>query len=351
MRFVHESRAQRLSFGWGASAAALASEVAQTGADRVMLIASDREEELARRVAANIPVALHHSEVVEHVPADVAERACQAATEHGIDLVVTVGGGSTTGLGKAVALTTALPLVAVPTTYAGSEATPVWGLTEAGIKRTGIDPVVLPRTVIYDPELLVSLPTGLAVSSGLNAVAHCVDSMWAPAADPINATMAAEGARALRLGLPRVAADPHDRDGVETALYGAYLAAVAFASAGSGLHHKICHALGGSFNLPHAQTHATVLPYVLALNAPYADDAERRLATAFDSDTALEGLQRLRRELDAPRALKDYGFDEPDIPTAVDLVMPIVPASNPAPVSREVLSGLLHAAWAGEEPR
>lgn len=351
MKFVHESRAQRVCFGSGNAAEVLASEAAQIEAKRVMLIASDREATLAEKVAGGLDVALRYDEVVEHVPVEVAERARAAAAEADVDLIVTVGGGSTTGLGKAVALTTALPVIAVPTTYAGSEATPVWGLTEGAVKRTGVDPVVMPRSVVYDAELLVSLPVGLTVASGLNALAHCVDSLWAPNADPINATMAAEGARALNVGLPQVVADKDDLDGVEMALYGAYLAAAAFASAGSGLHHKICHSLGGAFNLPHAQTHATVLPYVLALNAPHAPEAERRLATAFDTATAIEGLQALREKLDAPKALKDYGLNESDIPAAVEAILPIVPPSNPAEVTAEVLTVLLRKAWAGKDPR
>jgi maleylacetate reductase len=351
MKFVHESRAQRICFGSGQAAKALAAEVVRLDATRIMLIASEREAELADRVAGSLPVVLRHDEVVEHVPVEVAERARAAAEKHDVDLVVSVGGGSTTGLAKAVALTTALPVLAVPTTYAGSEATPVWGLTEGSVKRTGVDPVVLPRAVVYDAELLVSLPVGLTVASGLNALAHCVDSLWAPHADPINATMAAEGARALNLGLPQIVADATDLDGVEMALYGAYLAAAAFASAGSGLHHKICHALGGAFNLPHAQTHATVLPYVLALNAPHAPEAERRLAGAFGTATALDGLRQLRTTLDAPHALRDYGMQESDIPAAVEAIMPVVPPSNPAPVTPDALADLLHAAWAGKDPR
>lgn len=351
MKFVHESRAQRICFGSGRATQALAAEVAQVDASRIMLIASEREAELADKVAGSLPIVLRHEEVVEHVPVDVAERAREAAQHHDVDLLVSVGGGSTTGLAKAVALTTALPILAVPTTFAGSEATPVWGLTDGSVKRTGVDPVVLPRSVIYDAELLVSLPVGLTVASGLNALAHCVDSLWAPSADPINATMAAEGARALNIGLSEVVADKEDLAGLEMALYGAYLAAAAFASAGSGLHHKICHSLGGAFNLPHAQTHATVLPYVLALNAPHAPDAERRLADAFEGATAIEGLQQLRKRLDAPKALKDYGLKETDIPAAVESILPIVPPSNPAPVTADVLTDLLHAAWAGEDPR
>ena len=316
-----------------------------------MLIAAPAEAELADLITSGLPIALRHDQVVMHVPLEVAEKARAAAIAHEVDLVISVGGGSTTGLAKAVAMTTGLPIVAVPTTYAGSEATAVWGLTDANRKTTGVDPVVLPRAVVYDAALLRSLPVDLSVASGLNALAHCVDSLWAPMADPINAVHATEGARALNKGLPLVAKDPSGLPGIELALFGAHLAARAFASAGSGLHHKICHVLGGRFDLPHAQTHATVLPYVLALNAPNATDAATRLAGAFGAETALAGLQELRRTLGAPRALRDTGLQESDIPAAVEDVLAIAPAANPTPVTRQALTALLHAAWAGEEPQ
>src|SRR5262249_54425080 len=153
-------------------------------------------------------------------------------------------------------------------------------------------------------------PIELSVASGLNALAHCIDSMWAPRADPINRAFAVEGMTALAAGLPRVVADPTDLAGREQLLYAAYLSAVAFASAGSGLHHKICHVLGGKYNLPHAQTHAVVLPYVLAFNGPAAPEARQRIAAGLGATDALEGLQRLRSTLAAPTALGDYGFAE-----------------------------------------
>jgi alcohol dehydrogenase class IV len=314
---------------------------------------------LAERVSSGIPVALRHDDVVMHVPVEVAERARRAAADHDVDALVSVGGGSATGLAKAVALTTGLPVVAVPTTYAGSEATPVWGLTEGSKKTTGTDPAVLPKVIVYDASLTMSLPVAMSVASGLNALAHCVDAMWGPAADPVNAALAAEGIRSLRAGLPKIVTDPMDLDGREDALYAAYLSAVAFASAGSGLHHKICHVLGGKYNLPHAQTHATVLPYVLAFNGPAAPAAERRIAAALGgteaastvgAGSALGGLDALRRELDAPRALADYGFSADSVAEAAEAIMPSVPASNPRPVSAADLRTLLHAAWSGADP-
>ncbi|MGZ4612242.1 MAG: maleylacetate reductase [Kineosporiaceae bacterium] len=351
MRFTHDTLSQRVVFASFEAARHLTDEVARLGASRVMVIAAEAESGLADQVVAGLPVAVRHSEVVMHVPTDVADRARKAAEDHAVDVLVSVGGGSTTGLAKAVALTTGLPIVAVPTTYAGSEATNLWGLTEGRRKTTGVDARVLPQVVVYDAGLMLSLPVPMSVASGLNAVAHCVDSMWAPRVDPIDQALALEGIRALGAGLPEVVRDPHGIEGREQTLYGAYLAAVAFASAGSGLHHKICHVLGGMYDLPHAQTHAVVLPHVLAFNAPDVPEVERRLAAAFEAPSALEGLRRLRSAVGAPRALRDYGLREGDIPAAVDDVLANVPPGNPRPVSAANLEELLRGAWEGREPR
>jgi maleylacetate reductase len=351
MRFVHDTLPQRVSFGSGEAAASLEREVAELGASRVMVIASKREMDTAGTLTGNLRVLLRYDDVVMHVPVEVAARGREAAATHSVDAIVSVGGGSTTGLAKAIALTTGLPVVAVPTTYAGSEATAVWGLTEGNRKTTGTDPRVLPKVIVYDATLTLTLPVPISVASGLNALAHCVDAMWAPKADPINAALAAEGIRALAEGLPKVVADPSGIDGREHALYAAYLSAVAFASAGSGLHHKICHVLGGAYNLPHAQTHAIVLPYVLAFNGPAAPDAEHRIATAFGTNRAIDGLEDLRRELGAPHALRDYGFAEDAIPAAAEAILPVVPPGNPRPVTVADLERLLRAAWSGADPR
>lgn len=354
MRFTHETLPQRVTFATGSGADAVAGELEALGAARAMLIASDREKELADPIAAAVPLAVRHEEVVMHVPVEVAERARSVAAQHDVDVLVSVGGGSTTGLAKAIALTSdrpgGLPIVAVPTTYAGSEATNVWGLTDGETKTTGVDPKVLPASIVYDASLLTTLPGEMTVASGLNAMAHCVDAMWGPRVDPIDQALAQEGIRGLAEGLPKVAADGASVEGIEQTLYGAYLAAVSFASAGSGMHHKICHVLGGMFNLPHAQTHAVVLPHVLAFNAPHAPEAERRIAAAFGTGTATAGLRALRERLDAPRALKDYGMPEDGIARAVGPVLAAVPPNNPTPVDADNLTALLRAAWEGDLP-
>lgn len=350
LEFSHITLGQQVLFGAGQAAKHLAEEIERLEAQRVMVIAASPEADIAREVTKEIDVALYYDDVVMHVLVEKAEKARAQAAEVKADVLVSVGGGSTTGLAKAIALTTGLPIVAIPTTYAGSEATNVWGLTEDARKTTGSDDRVLPATVIYDSDLTLSLPVELSVASGLNGMAHCIDSLWAPRADPINAALAAEGIRALAEGLPKIVDDPQGTDGRDQALYGAYLAAVAFASAGSGLHHKLCHVLGGTFDLPHAQTHATVLPYVLAFNAPMAPDAEKRIAAAFGTSTALEGLQNLRAKLDAPKALQDYGFTAEGIPETVEISLPAVPANNPRVVTSENLTRLLQAALVGQDP-
>jgi len=248
-------------------------------------------------------------------------------------------------------MTSGLPIVAVPTTYSGSEATTTWGLTDGSGKTTGVDVRVLPRAVVYDAQLTISLPVTTSVASGLNAVAHCVDSMWRPRADAIDLMWAQEGMRALAIALPQIVADPTNMDAREHALYGAYASAVAFCSAGSGLHHKICHILGGAYHLPHAQTHAILLPYVLAYNAEAAPEADRRIAAALGSTTAIGGLQELCRRLGAPRALRDYGFRERDISDAAEKILSEVPPSNPRPVAVDDLRRLLTAARQGAGPR
>jgi len=351
LRFDHQTLPQRVRFASSAAAENLRDALTELGAHRFMVIASRGQRAAAEAILAGVPVAHWCAEVVMHVPVEVAQRARDAAADHDVDALISIGGGSATGLAKAVALTTGLPIVAVPTTYAGSEVTPVWGMTEAGRKTTGTDPRVLPKTIVYDATLTQRLPVDLSVTSGLNALAHSVDALWAPAVDPVNAVLAGEAIRALRVGLSAVVHEPTGLEGREHTLYGAYLSAVAFASAGSGLHHKICHVLGGMFNLPHAPTHAVVLPHVLAFNAPNAPAAERRIAAAFDASNALDGLITLRDALDAPRALRDIGMSADGIAAAADAIVAAAPAGNPTPVTTETISELLHAAWAGKEPR
>jgi maleylacetate reductase len=361
--FHYDALPGRVVFGAGAARRELRAEADRLGVNRVLLVATESEEPLARELAAPLGerVVAVFTSVRPHVPIHVAEAARALATSVRADAVLSVGGGSTTGTAKAVALTTGLPIIAVPTTYAGSEVTPVWGLTESSAggtrigtvearKTTGVDHRVLPRTVVYDPELTVTLPADLSAASGLNALAHCVEAFWAPRRNPISSLAAEEGIRALAAGLPSVHATPGDLAARSDLLYGAYLAGSAFAVAGSGLHHKICHALGGAYNLPHAQTHAIVLPEVLAFNAPAAPDAARRIGRALrggpDGDP-VGALRALSARLGIPRGLRELGLEEDQIDVVAALVEPAVPADNPRRADRAALREIIHAAWAG----
>jgi maleylacetate reductase len=341
--FTYDQLAARIVFGAGRARTELAGEISRLGAERVLVIASTRD---AERIASLVEplgdlVAGTFTAVREHVPLPTAEAARAAASEVRADAVLAIGGGSTVGAAKAVALTARLPVVAVPTTYAGSEVTPVWGLTENGRKTTGTDPAVLPRVVVYDPELTATLPRDLAAASGFNALAHAVEAMWAPRRNPVSTAVAEEAIGRLATGLRK--------DDPAELLCGAWLGASAFAVAGSGLHHKLCHVLGGTFDLPHARTHAVVLPHVLAFNAPGAPDAVARVARALGTDDAVSGLRALADEHGVPRGLRALGMPEDGIEKAAALTEPAVPEDNPVPVGDGALQRLVRAAWSGED--
>ena len=358
--FARDTLPGRVVFGAGAARTALAGEVARLGVSRLLLIPSGSELSAARELTAPLAdrIAGTFTGVRPHVPVEVADAARKQAAAVGADAVLSLGGGSATGTAKAVALTTGLPVIAVPTTYAGSEVTPVWGLTEGDRKTTGVDARVLPSLVIYDPELTASLPGPVSAASGLNAMAHAVEAFWAPGRNPVSSLTAAEAIRVLAAALPAVLRDGADIGARGDLLYGAYLAGSTFAVTGSGLHHKICHILGGRYDLPHAQTHAIMLPYVLAFNAPGAPDAARQIGRALaggglasaglDGAAPAAALQRLAGQLGLPRGLHEIGLREEQIAEAARLIEPVVPADNPVPAGAAALQALLRRAWAGD---
>jgi maleylacetate reductase len=354
VEFEYTALPSHVVFGPGAARGPrLVNAADHLGVRRALLVAADADRELAAPVAEVLGSRIvgRFSDVRAHVPIEVAHAARAAAAETGADAVLSIGGGSTTGTAKAIALTTGLPVLAVPTTYAGSEVTPVWGLTENARKTTGTDARVLPRVVVYDPELTLTLPVGLSVASGLNALAHCAEAFWAPGRNPITSLIAEEGIRALARGLPGIATDGHDLDARAVALYGAWLAGTAFATAGSSVHHKICHVLGGAFDLPHAETHAVVLPYSTALAAPRAPGSDERIATALNSDgaPAAEAITAFVQRLGAPLSLRDLGLREDQLDRAIELVDATL-SQLPEPVSRSDTEALLRAAYEGSTP-
>ncbi|MCU0683235.1 MAG: maleylacetate reductase [Polyangiaceae bacterium] len=347
--FVYEAPPARVVFGPGVRAT-LAEELDRLGVTRAFVLAPPAlEAELRAQLGAR--VAAWQTEAVRHVPIAVAEAARAAAARAEVDVLVAVGGGSTVGLAKAVARGAKLPIVAVPTTYAGSEMTSIWGLTEGGEKRTGRDPAVRPRVVLYDPELTRTLPAAMAGPSGLNALAHAVEALYARGLDPVTALLAEESVRALAEHLPRVvaASGGDDDDAQAGALYGAWLAGTCLDRAAMGLHHKLCHVLGGAFDLPHAELHAVVLPHAAAFNRDAAPRAMRRLARALAAADAPAALFALARRVGAPASLAAIGLRAVDLDRAAELATSN-PYDNPRPVDREGVRALLAAAFEGRPP-
>ena len=348
--FVFQAQLPRGVFGAGALQH-LPRELHALGATRALVLSTPGQTVLAQRavelLGAKAAGVFARAEM--HVPVDVARAARDEARRLGADCAIAIGGGSTTGLGKAIALESGLPVIAVPTTYAGSEMTTVYGLTDAGAKKTGRDPRVLPRTVIYDPELSLGLPFGITVVSMLNAIAHAAEGLYAPDANPVIDLMAEEG---IRLGagvLPTLQHAPRNVEARGEALVAAWLCGTVMGSITVGLHHKLCHTLGGSFGLPHAETHTVVLPQALAYNAPAAPQAMRRIAAALGTPSAPGGVFDLAARHGAATSLAAIGMREADLDRAAELAVQ-TPYPNPRTLDRASVRELLQRAWEGARP-
>jgi maleylacetate reductase len=350
LQFTYEALPARVIFGVG-SVKRVGDEIERLGAERALVISTPGQRSLAETIAAQLGAraAGIFSGAAMHVPAEVVEAAQSEAVRLSADICVAVGGGSTVGLAKTLALRMGLPILAIPTTYSGSEMTPIWGLTEGGAKRTGRDPRVLPKCVIYDPEMTVGLPPSVSGPSGINAIAHCVEALYAPDGNPIVTLMAEEGIRALAASLPRVVKEPGDLEARSLALYGAWLAGASLGAVSMGLHHKLCHTLGGLYNLPHAELHAIILPHAVCYNSAAAPEAMGKIARALGIDDAPGGLFALAGDLGAPIALRDIGMREENLDRAAELAARD-PYRNPAPVTAEGVRELLQNAYEGARP-
>ena len=349
-QFTYNQAAMRVIFGVG-SLGRLGDETERLGARRALVLSTPEQKDDAERVAASLGrvAAGTFTGAAMHVPVETAAAARNVAANLNADCAVAIGGGSTIGLAKAIALETGLPILAIPTTYAGSEMTPIYGLTEAGIKKTGRDARVLPKTVIYDPNLTVTMPAKLSGTSGMNALAHCLEGLYAENANPIMTLFAAEGIRALARALPVVVREPKNMDARSEAQYGAWLSGAVLGNVGMALHHKLCHTLGGTFNLPHAEVHTVVLPYAAAYNRDAAPESMKIAAGALDANDAAQGIYDLSVRLDAPVALKDIGMPEDGLDKAAELATRN-PYYNPRPVEKDAIRQLLEDAFHGIRP-
>lgn len=348
--FTYQGLASRVLFGRG-TVSAIRREVEALGCQRILVVSTSQQATDANRVKDQLGE-LHVATFVGaamHTPTDVTARVLDVVREHAVDGVVAIGGGSSIGLSKAIALHTDLPQVAVPTTYAGSEMTPIIGQTENGVKTTQRTLKVLPETVIYDVELTLTLPVLMSAASGLNALAHAAEALYAPDSNPVVSLMAAEGIAALYKSLPRIKQNSSDIEARTEALYGSWLCGICLASTSMGLHHKLCHTLGGALNLPHAETHAVVLPHALAFNAPAVGDALTIMQNSVGGGDVAAKLYDVTKGSGAPVSLRDLGMTQADIGVVVEAVM-AKPYANPMPLSSLMIEKLVSNAWAGVRP-
>jgi len=348
--FVYQSAPVRVVFGSGTKSL-VGEEAERLGMRNALVLCTPEQAGMAAEIADLLGgrSAGIHPHATMHTPVEVTERAMAEVTERGIDGLVAIGGGSTTGLGKAIAYRTGLPQLVLPTTYAGSEMTDILGQTEDGIKTTVRGSSILPESVIYDVDFTLGLPVKLSGISGINAIAHAVEALYAQDGNPVLSMQAREGVRALHQSLPRITDHPADREARTQALYGAWLCALCLGNSGVALHHKLCHVLGGSFDLPHAETHTAVLPHALAYNASAVPMAMAQLREVMATDAPAGALFDLAGRVGARTALRDLGMPESGIDKAVEITL-ANPYWNPRELHADGIREIIHAAWAGVRP-
>lgn len=347
--FVFPGLTTRVVFGHG-TLAQVPDEVAHLGHSRALVLSTPHQKAEAQALADRLgaKAAGVFAGAAMHTPVEVTEEAIGAFRAAEADCVVALGGGSTTGLGKAIAVRTGTDQVVVPTTYAGSEMTDILGETAGGEKTTRRDPAIRPEVVVYDVDLTLSLPVGLTVTSALNAIAHAMEGFYAPDRHPVTEALSREAMVAFRDALPALAQDPQDKEARAQALYGAWGCSLTLGHVTMALHHKLAHVLGGSFGLPHAETHAVLLPHTTAYNEPAVGDLLKPIADTFGG-TAGAGLWHFAKSVGAPLRLADLGLKDSDLDRAAEIATRN-PYANPRPVSRDGIRQLLQQAYDGHCP-
>jgi maleylacetate reductase len=348
--FVFDQPEYRVILGAGAFDR-LPDELARLVVSRALIICTPDERQLAHEAANRLGTSAAgiFDEAVMHHPVETVRAAQRMASSVSADCCVTVGGGTTTGTGKAVVADSGLPLLAVPTTYAGSEVTPIYGVSDRGVKTVLRNRKVVPRSVVYDPVLTLTLAPSVSGPSGMNALAHCVEGLYAFDANPISTLMAAEGIRAMARALPAVVRDPAGLPARTDALYAAWLAGIVLGTVSMGLHHKLCHTLGGTFGLPHAEVHTVLLPHAVAYNREAAPGPMRQAAEALGAADAARGLWDLARNIGAPTDLRSIGMPADGLERAADLAVQNQ-YPNPQPIERGAIRALLERAYNGVRP-
>jgi len=341
---------QRVLFGVGVRNT-VADEVRRLGCSRALILSTPPQSSSALDLAAalNDMSAGVFSRAAMHTPVEVTEDALRHVQEINADCLIAIGGGSTTGLGKAIAHHTGLPQIVIPTTYAGSEATPILGQTEDGVKTTLTDRKVLPEVILYDPELVVTLPVGMTVTSALNAMAHAAEALYARDKSEDSNQLAIDGLTSFVKSLPKVLQDPKDLAAREETQRGAWACGAVLGRVGMALHHKLCHTLGGSFDLPHAETHAIILPHAIHYNAQAVPGLLAPVTDLLGGSSPGMALWQFAKSMGAPLALRDLGLQVQDLDRVAEIATRN-PYWNPREVTADGIRALLEKAWTGEAP-
>jgi maleylacetate reductase len=347
--FTYAAPAARVVLGAG-RARQVAAELDLLGIKRVLVACTPsgarRYDDIISALGARCAAVFAKAEA--HCPLPIADEALEAFVAHDADGIVTIGGGSSIGLGKFIAAKRGAPLLAIPTTLSGSEMTSLYGVKIGNEKRTSNDIAARPRAVIYDPALTGTLPAHETAATGMNCLAHCVEALYPAQPNPVARLLALEGIRSLATSLPGVV-ERNDVASRARALYAGFIGGMLVSMVGIGLHHKICHVIGGHFDVPHGDSNSTVLPHVVAFNAPAMPDIAADIAAALGSRAAAEGIADLAQRIAAPRSLRALGVPATGL-AAVAREVVARGTHNPRPITVDGIEALLAGAWEGKLP-
>lgn len=348
--FVFPGVTTRVIFGSGTSSQ-IPYEIERLGHRRVLVLSTQGQADQAKAVTASLGDRAGglFSEAEMHTPIATTERAVEVLESVKATAVISLGGGSTIGLGKAIAVRTGVDQVVIPTSYAGSEMTDILGETRNGIKTTRRSPDIRPETVIYDVDLTLSLPVQMSATSAMNAVAHAMEALYAPDRNPVIELLCKEALVAFRDSIPALLGDPRNLPARTKALFAAWCCSTALGHVSMALHHKLAHVLGGAFEAPHAETHAILLPYTAAYNEVEVSGLLKPLCEIFGGETASAGIWDFARTIGAPQSLRDIGVAQIDLDRAAEIAVKN-PYYNPRPIDRMSIRALLQAAWEGARP-
>ena len=347
--FVFPGIATRVIFGAG-TVERVADEVAHLGSTKALILSTPFQAEDAEKISMSLAgqSAGVYSGATMHTPVDVTEQALKVFSASRADCIIAIGGGSTIGLSKAIATRTGVDQIVIPTTYAGSEMTDILGETETGKKTTRRGASIRPESVIYDTNLTLSLPVPMTMTSAMNAIAHAVEGLYADDRNPVLTLMANDALKAFKTGLPVIKEDPRNQEARALTQYAAWLCSTVLGYVSMALHHKLCHVIGGSFDTPHADTHAILLPHTTGFNAVAVPDLMQPVSAIF-GETPGAGLWQFARQIGAPTSLKDLGLDQSDLDEASKIAV-ANPYKNPRKFDRDDIRNLLQVAWEGTKP-